>query len=239
MDAKFSMVKNLFKTWKNIYQACYDTLDAHVNNVFKVAPPTIPPTTGWNATMSLHDIFDQLATTYGKPTPDTMRQNNLMFLAVYKPQDPPEILFKQCTDCQEIATLAQILYTTQQLLQNALDLITQCSLYQQDIENWEQKPLGNQTWINLHPFIQEAYQRRLTSGTITSMQGGYAQSNHFTVLVTNKDSGNNTADTIAGTINLHMANLTAQTTATLNEHATQMNASLQQLAANNAQLDQQ
>ena len=36
-----------------------------------------------------------------------------------------------------------------------------------------------------------------------------------------------------------MANLTAQTTATLNKHATQMNTSLQQLAANNAQLHQQ
>jgi hypothetical protein len=36
-----------------------------------------------------------------------------------------------------------------------------------------------------------------------------------------------------------MADLTALTMATLNEQATQMNASLQQLAANNAQLHQQ
>jgi hypothetical protein len=35
-----------------------------------------------------------------------------------------------------------------------------------------------------------------------------------------------------------MANLTAQTTATLNEHAMQMNLSLQQLAANNEQFHQ-
>ncbi len=98
-------------------------LDVHVNDAFKVAPPTTPPTTGWNATMSLCDIFNQLATTYGKPTPDTMHQNNLIFLAVYNPQDPPKILFKQCTNCQEIATLAQNPYTIQQLLQKALDLI--------------------------------------------------------------------------------------------------------------------
>jgi hypothetical protein len=178
-------------------------------------------------------------TTYGNPTPDTMRQNNLMFLAVYNLQDPPAILFKQCTNCQETATLARNLYTTQQLLQNALDLMAQCGLYQRDIEGWEQKPLGNQTWINLHPFIQEAYQQCLTSGTITSTQGGYAQSNRFAGLATNKDSDNNTADTIPGKINLHMANLTAQTATTLNKQATQMNASLQKLAANNAQLHQQ
>ncbi len=101
-DAKKSMVKNCFEILKNIYRACYDTLNVHVNDAFKVAPPTNPPTTGWNATMSLCDIFDQLATTYGKPTPDTMRQNNFTCLAVYNPQDPPELLFKRCTDCQEL-----------------------------------------------------------------------------------------------------------------------------------------
>ena len=85
IDARFAMVKNYFETWKNIYQACYDTLDEHVNNAFKVAPPTTPPTTGWNSTMIMHDIFDQLATACGKPTPDTMHQNNVTFLAVYNP----------------------------------------------------------------------------------------------------------------------------------------------------------
>ncbi len=69
-------------------------LKAHVNDALKVALPTTPPTTGWNATMSLHNIFDQLATTYGIPTPGTMRKNNLMFLAAYDPQVSPRILFK-------------------------------------------------------------------------------------------------------------------------------------------------
>ncbi len=239
IDAKFSMVRNYFKTWKNIYRACYDMLNAHVNIAAEVAPPTTPPTTGWNATISLCDIFNQLATTYGKPTPDTMRQSNLTFLAGYNPQDSPEILFKQCTDCQEIATLAQNLYTTQELLQNSLDLIAQCSLYQRDIEDWERKPICNQTWINLCPFIQEAYQRCLTSGMITSTQSGYTQSNLFTSLATNKDSDNDIKDTIAGTINSHMASLTAQTMATRNKHPAQRNVSLQQLAASNAQLHQQ
>jgi hypothetical protein len=115
----------------------------------------------------------------------------------------------------------------------------QCVLYQCNIEDWESKPLGVQPWINLRPFIQEAYQQCLTSGTITSTQNGYTQSSRFAGLATNKDSDDNTAGTIAGTINLHMENLTAQTTATLNEHAMLMDASLQQLATNNAQLHQQ
>jgi hypothetical protein len=138
IDTKFSMIKNYFETWKNIYPACYDMLDAHINNAFKAAPPTTPPTTGWKATMSLCNIFEQLATTFGKPTPDTMCQNNPTFLAAYNPQDPPQLLSKQCTDCQEIATLAQNPYTTRQLLLNALDLITQCGFYQRNIKDWEQ-----------------------------------------------------------------------------------------------------
>jgi hypothetical protein len=50
------------------------------------------------------------------------------------------------------------------------------------------------------------------------MQGGYAQSNRFAGLATNKDSDNDTVDTITRTINLHMANLTAQTTSQMGTH---------------------
>jgi hypothetical protein len=42
-----------------------------------------------------------------------------------------------------------------------------------------------------------------------------------------------TAKTIATTINSHMANLSAQMAASLKANATQINASLQQLASNN------
>ncbi len=42
-------------------------------------------------------------TTYGKPTPDTMRQNNLTFISTYNPKDPTELLFKRCVDYQKIA----------------------------------------------------------------------------------------------------------------------------------------
>jgi hypothetical protein len=61
IDAKFVLKKNYYETWANIYRACYDTLDEHVNDAYKVAPPAIPPTTAWNATMSIRDIFDQMA----------------------------------------------------------------------------------------------------------------------------------------------------------------------------------
>ena len=74
---------------------------------------------------------------------------------------------------------------------------------------------------------------------ITSAQGGFTQNNRFAGLTTNDDSDDDTVETITGTINSHMANLMAQTAATINEHAVQTNASLQQLAANTTQLHQQ
>jgi hypothetical protein len=39
-------------------------------------------------------------------------KNNLAFLAAYNPQDPPELLFKQCTNCKKITALEQNPYTT-------------------------------------------------------------------------------------------------------------------------------
>ena len=85
--------------------------------------------------MTLNDIFDQLMLTYGKPTPDAMRQNNLNFLVLYNPQEPPEILFKRCTDCQEIAIIVKVPYTSEQLHMNVVDLLHQCDLYTRDLED--------------------------------------------------------------------------------------------------------
>ena len=96
--------------------------------------------------------------TYGKPTPDAMRQNNLNFLAPYNPQEPPEILFKCCTDCQKIAIIAKAPYTSEQLLMNVVDLLHQCGLYTSDLEDWERRANVDKTWMHIRPFIQEAYQ---------------------------------------------------------------------------------
>ncbi len=242
VTAKFARKKNYYDTACNIYHAVYDALDTHVDDAFKVAPSTIPPTIGWNASMSLNKIFDQLMKTYGGPTPDAMRQNMSTFLSPYNPQDPPKILFKQCADCQEIAIIANLKYTNQELLMNVINLLTQSGLYQCNLEDWDRKPKPDKTWINLCPFIREVYQRCLQSGTMTAGQGGNAFQNCFAGLTaTDKEyvSGNYTAKSIAGTISSHFSNLSAQAAAIIEANTMQVNASLQQLANNNAQLQQQ
>ncbi len=101
--------------------------------------------------MLLKNIFYQMMKTYGRPTPDAMRQNMMNFLSPYNPQDLPEILFKHCNNCQEVA------FTNEQLLMNVIDLLTRCSLYQRDLEDWDCKLEPAKRWLNLHLFIQEVY----------------------------------------------------------------------------------
>ncbi len=181
--------------------------------------------------------------TYSRPMPNAMQQNMTTFLAPYNPQDPPEILFKHCADCQEVVITANVKYTNEQLLMNIIDLLTPCGLYQCDLDDWDRKPDAEKTWLNLRPFIQEAYQRCLASGNMTTGQGGYASRNRFAGFANNAGEDNvlddDTAKTITTTINSHMASLSAQTAASLEANAMQINASLQQLATNNAQLHQQ
>jgi hypothetical protein len=125
---------------------------------------------------------------------------------------------------------------------NVIDLMNRCGLYQCDLEDWDCKPKADKTWINLCPFIQEVYQRRLQLGTMTTSQGGYASQNCFaSFTATNKEYifDDDKAKTIAGTISSYFANLSVQRAAMIEANTSQVNACLQQLANNNAQLQQQ
>ncbi len=82
-------------------------------------------------------IFDQLMCTYGKPTPDAVRQNNVMFFSAYNPQESLELLFKRIADCQEVAIVTKVPYTTEQLLMNVVNLFTCAGIYACDMDDWE------------------------------------------------------------------------------------------------------
>ena len=89
-------------------------------------------------------------------------------------------------------------------------------------------------------FIKAAYQCSLTSGAVTAATSGYNSGNRFAGLTTEDDvSDNGTAKTIVESINMHMANLSAsvltQSAASNNANTAVFNASIQQMAANEAQ----
>ena len=101
ITAKHTCAKNYMDTGVNVCRACFNILDTHISNAYKTAPAEFPPTIGWNLTMLPNKIFDQLMLTFGKPTPNVIRQNNVTFFSAYNPKDPPELLFKGIADCQE------------------------------------------------------------------------------------------------------------------------------------------
>jgi hypothetical protein len=133
ISAKFVFMRHYFDKWTNIYHAVYNTLDSHIPDACKVAPATT-----WNATMALNKIFDQQMLTYGKLMTNAIHQNNLTFITMYNPKDPPELLFKQCANCQEITIIAKVPYTSKQILMNVMDLFTCCSLFACHMDSWDQ-----------------------------------------------------------------------------------------------------
>jgi hypothetical protein len=134
--------------------------------------------------------------------------------------------------------IKKVPYTDKQLFMDVINLLTHCRMYMHNMGDWDRRADADKIWLHLHPFIQMAYQRHLQTGNTTAAQGDYT--NRYTGLSAEDEVyGNDTAETIAGMINLHMANLSAQTTASIEASTAQINVSLQQLAANNNQLNLQ
>jgi hypothetical protein len=78
---------------------------------------------GWNPLMEIIKIMDQLTTTYGRPMPTALLQNDTRFRSAYSPINAPEVLFRRIEDCQEIQTLGDDPYAPMQLLNNVIRLL--------------------------------------------------------------------------------------------------------------------
>jgi hypothetical protein len=145
-------------------------LNDSINDVFKFSFD--PDLTGWNPSMKIKEILKQLTTTFNRPMPLALLQNNTLFHSVYSPLDAPEVLFCCIKECQKIQMLGDYPYTSMQLPNNAIRLLLGCGLYQRDFEEWDRKLLANKMWTTLKPFIQEAYQRHLNAMSNTAGQHG-------------------------------------------------------------------
>jgi hypothetical protein len=107
--------------YRNIQRACFRMLDELVSNQFKVS--NIPTLTGWNASMSIMNMLDQLVRTYGKPNAMMLFANDTLFCSTFNPNDAPKALFHRIEQCQEIAVLARDPYSDVQVINNAVRLL--------------------------------------------------------------------------------------------------------------------
>jgi hypothetical protein len=79
-------------------------LDENVANQFKVS--NMPTLTGWNTSMSIIAMLNQLKGAYGKPATMTLFANDTLFRSLFNPVDASEALFYRIEQCQEIQVLA-------------------------------------------------------------------------------------------------------------------------------------
>lgn len=228
IERKFARQNNYHTSYINIYRACMDILFELVPEEFQVS--NVAGQSGWNATMSIRDIFDQLANTYGRPTPQVLFENTARMHQPYNGSDPPETLFRRLDECQEIALLGRTAFSPEQLLLTARHLIEATGRYTLEFQEWDRKPDADKTYTNLRTFIQTAYTNRYGNASGTTGAAGYG--NAFNVMASEEGTED---DDIIDELTEQVAALATQG----QQHAANANANVESLSAAMNQLHQQ
>jgi hypothetical protein len=76
-DNIFARNKNYYLSFMNINRACFYMLDETVPDQYKVS--NTPNLTGWNMSMSIRGILDQLMANYGMPDTMVLFNNDTLF----------------------------------------------------------------------------------------------------------------------------------------------------------------
>jgi hypothetical protein len=198
IDAAFTQDKNYFLSLRNIDQACFKMLDDLISNQFKVL--NTPNFTGWNSTMTVLVILEQLETSYGKPDTMTLFGNGALFQSPIPANKAPEMLFYRIKQCQEIQILAQDSYSPTQIINNAVRLLQQSGIFPlKEFNTWD--AITPKTYPALKTFIHEAYTCCLTALQLHNMTGtqGYAPNNNqnmYNVLDQGFDTNSGTKVTV-------------------------------------------
>ena len=132
--------------------------DSNIADQFKVS--NVPTRIGWNQSMSIIDILDQLNTTYGKPDTITLLHNDTLFRSAFNPEDAPELLFYRIEQCQEIQVLGRDPYSDTQIINNTVRLLMQENIFPlKEFKDWEE--ITPKTYTALKTFIAGAFTRQI------------------------------------------------------------------------------
>ena len=116
--------------------------------------------------------------TYGKPDTMTLLQNDTHFRSAFNPTDAPDSLFYIIKQCQEIQVLARDPYSDTQIINKAVRLLMQSSIFPlKEFENWE--AISPKTYPDLKTFIGRAYAHRILAMQLRNIAGqmGYTTQN--------------------------------------------------------------
>jgi hypothetical protein len=240
-DNLFKRLQNEHQSYEKIRRACFRMLDTNIADQFNVS--NVPTLIGWNQSMSIINILDQLDSTYGKPDTITLLNNNTLFRSAFNPTDAPESLFYRIEQCQEIQVLAQDPYSDMQIINNAVRLWMQASIFPlKEFDDWE--AITPKTYTALKTFIAGAFTSRILAQQLrnTAGQMGYTPQNNMYTILGDDDNDDTTATdttlTHTAMMNAAMASTGNATTAATSLHESVINA-INQLNANQALMVQQ
>ena len=192
-DNLFKTRKNMYTTYTNIKRSVFAMLIATIPEQFRTS--NNPSMTGWNQTMSIKDILDQLEITFGRPGAAELLINQAAWSAPHNNQDAPENLFLRLEQCQQVAILAKNAYSETQMITNAVLLLRQSNIFpSKDYDDWDDVPEATRTWPIMRAFFHKKYTKRMTSINMNAKSGqhGYAGANPYGIFHTAHDDNDST-----------------------------------------------
>ena len=248
IDSQHKIDKNLYKTYTNIHRAVYKVLQASVLPQYQAS--ATPGLTGWDASMTIIDIFAQLDATFGKPDEKVQLNNDNNFRAPLPPTETPETLFRQFKECQELQVLANNPYTETQLITNAVLALRKANIFPiKEFDDWE--VVQPKIWATMKTFFHEAFTQRLNAISMnpTSGQHGYTNPNPYAIFNTTHDeddtSTTSTQHTLATTTvppvgsTIGKSTMSPDVAAALTQLSNNQNALMTQMAAMSVRPPQQ
>ena len=151
-----------------------------------------PNLTGWNVSMSIQGILDQLMANYSMPNALVLFNNDTLFRSPLLPTEAPKMLFYYTEQCQEIQTIRQNPYSLTHIIN--IVLMQSGNFPIKEFETWAAMP--NKTYPGLKTFIHEAYMRRLAAISTQNTAGslGYVSNNANAFTIINPSMGEDTND---------------------------------------------
>ena len=98
---------------------------------------------------------------------------------VYHPADPIILLFNLIEKLKKMAIAADIMYTTDQVLDIALTVVRNTRDFERALGDWEALPDIQKTWDNFKTHFKEAQKKLRAIRGPTMQQAGYHHANHL------------------------------------------------------------
>ena len=177
----WSPKKERWETLINVHRAAFEAMKLAVPKAYRSQPDGTP---GWTINMTIHQMLESLDP-YCLPTMSMISQNEKNLTASYNHTTPIATLFERFEDCHDIA-MAEVPYTTAQLIQKFMALMEATKVYDDEIEEWKAKPTADKTWGGLKRFWLKAYLKKRGRPSSTLGGAGYGN-NPFAGLAEEQD----------------------------------------------------